>query len=169
MDFWGSQGSWKVAAELMFCRRGQRLGVWRFQCRCFQNVLYSVQSQERLAVSNPEDEWDKKEELAPGFKPQPYSLSPVFEAKLQDWHWEVDLARGFFLQLCAERTYRIFRMPGFMLSSEKHCHSSLNCEGQSQGAFLCSAWSSEQQELLITQAARPVISNFMGLERLHMN
>lgn len=133
----------------------------RFQRRCFQNVLCSVWSRERLALNEPEEERDQRDELAPGFKPRPYSLSPVFGAKLCDRHWEVELAAGFFLGLCAERACRIFRTPEFMLSSEEHCHSALSCKGQSQGDFACPACPSQQQELLLTQAARPVISSLI--------
>lgn len=78
-----------------FCRGGQRLGVWRFQCRCFQNG-----PQGRLAVNKPEEERDKRDELGPRFKPLPYSSYPVLVAKLCDWRWDVRDSNRLLPRVC---------------------------------------------------------------------
>lgn len=79
----------------------------------------------------------------------------------------LEIATGFFLE-CAERACRMFRMPEVTLSPEKCRHSASSCKDQSEGDFICAAWPSGQQELLLTQAASPVISSFMKIRRLHI-
>lgn len=79
LNFWGSQGSQgKVAVEQIFYRDGQRLGVWQFPCICFQNVLCSVQSQERVVISKPQEKRHERNQSAPGFKALLYSLCHVW-------------------------------------------------------------------------------------------
>lgn len=51
----GSQRPWEKFAD-EFCREAQRLDA----CKCFQKSLFFVHSEERLAVSMPEEEREKK-------------------------------------------------------------------------------------------------------------